>query len=352
MGIMVLLVAACSPKSENTAVTVVWQEQKAVAVVIPERLAAVGSDNWTNLAIQLASASEDVAILGTLSREEGGIVFTPVVPFSYGHRYRIVLKNKTIGEFEVSAPEGLLAPELISIYPTLDTVPENLLKVYLRFSTPMAEGRSLSLITVLRNDRDTMKGTFLDLQPELWNAEGTLLTLWLDPGRIKRDLIPNKELGNPLQKGEHYTIRIASDWRSKEGQPMTKAYARTFFVRERDERSPDVMKWKLDLPKAGSTDKLDVHFGEPLDYSLVTSAIALSGPEVEMEAITLAVNASERSVSFSPSRPWPAGEYRLTAESRLEDLAGNNLNRLFDRDLSAGQGSSNKAVYERVFIIQ
>ena len=42
-------------------------------------------------------------------------------------------------------------------------------------------------------------GTFLDLQPELWNAEGTVLTLWLDPGRIKRDLIPNKELGIPLK---------------------------------------------------------------------------------------------------------------------------------------------------------
>ena len=33
-------------------------------------------------------------------------------------------------------------------------------------------------------------------------------------------------------------------------------------------------------------------------------------------------------------RAWKAGRYRLKIESRLEDLAGNNLNRPFDRDIT------------------
>ena len=37
-----------------------------------------------------------------------------------------------------------------------------------------------------------MKSIFLELENELWNPEHTQLTLWLDPGRIKRDLIPNQ----------------------------------------------------------------------------------------------------------------------------------------------------------------
>ncbi len=35
---------------------------------------------------------------------------------------------------------------------------------------------------------------------------------------------------------------------------------------------------------------------------------------------------------FVPDQPWPAGEYRLVAETTLEDLAGNAIGRAFDVD--------------------
>ena len=83
----------------------------------------------------------------------------------------------------------------MAIYPTQDTVPENLLKIYLQFSKPMREGQALRHIELLKNNRDTLPGVFLDLQPELWNVDRTTLTVWLDPGRIKRDLQPNGPIG-------------------------------------------------------------------------------------------------------------------------------------------------------------
>ena len=55
----------------------------------------------------------------------------------------------------------------------------------------MEEGRSTRYVVLVKEGVDTLKGTFLDLQPELWNDDATELTLWLDPGRIKLDLIPN-----------------------------------------------------------------------------------------------------------------------------------------------------------------
>ena len=77
-------------------------------------------------------------------------------------------------------------------------MPENLLKIYLRFSHPMREGQSDKYISLIKNGKDTLPDVFLNLQPELWNEDRTVLTVWLDPGRIKRDLQPNLKLGNPL----------------------------------------------------------------------------------------------------------------------------------------------------------
>ncbi len=40
----------------------------------------------------------------------------------------------------------------------------------------------------------------------------------------------------------------------------------------------------------------------------------------------------ERSWTFTPAAPWAAGKYRLAIDPRIEDLAGNSLARVFDRD--------------------
>ena len=61
------------------------------------------------------------------------------------------------------------------------------------FSQPMQEGVSAEHICLVKGEKDTLKNVFLDLQPELWNHDRTMLTLWLDPGRIKRDLQPNRQ---------------------------------------------------------------------------------------------------------------------------------------------------------------
>jgi hypothetical protein len=46
------------------------------------------------------------------------------------------------------------------------------------------------------------------------------------------------------------------------------------------------------------------------------------------------IGREERSWRFVPSAPWIAGGYSLLVDPRLEDLAGNSLLRLFDRDLT------------------
>src|SRR5262249_35357985 len=137
---------------------------------------------------------------------------------------------------------------------------------------------SLSYITVMQDD-DTLEGTFLDLQPELWNTEGNTLTLWLDPGRIKRDLIPNQEMGVPLATGKKYTLQISSQWKSKEGAALQASYSKTFVASSRDETIPSIEDWSLSLPASGTSQSLKIDLKEALDYSVLMEAVQIFSNE-------------------------------------------------------------------------
>jgi len=50
---------------------------------------------------------------------------------------------------------------------------------------------------------------------------------------------------------------------------------------------------------------------------------------------------NETQLVFTPALPWKSGHYSITVMSILEDLAGNNLNHLFDVDLTDSEVSSN-----------
>src|SRR5688572_22539875 len=203
----------------------------------------------TRLKVQLVKPGERLPVLGDFRKERDEVIFEPIIPFTKGLRYEVLLDDSLLSEILI--PIGnFKPPALLSIYPSQDTLPENLLKMYFEFSEPMVEGSSLQHLTLIRNDRDTMRATFLDLHPELWNSDGTVLTLWIDPGRIKRDLIPNKELGVPLKQGERYTLHLNKSWQSKNGVPLAKNYAKTFVTIHRDEESPDPQSWKVSVPSS------------------------------------------------------------------------------------------------------
>ena len=141
--------------------------------------------------------------------------FKPLIPFTRGLRYRVTVNNKTIGIIEIPPAPASDEAKVIAVYPTLDTIPENLLKIYIEFSKPMREGEALQHLVLIKNGKDTLQSTFLDLDPELWNNDRTVLTLWLDPGRIKRGLQPNLAMGPPLTRGNKYTLIVKQEWKNR-----------------------------------------------------------------------------------------------------------------------------------------
>ncbi len=219
-------------------IQLVYNDSRATAVVLPDRLfSEISPDLYKDLKLRLYE--NDQYLLGDLSVETGHFVFTPVVPFTPGETYEILFAENVLDSFSVELPDSVPVPVLTRIYPEKDTVPENLLKMYLSFSEPMRQGEALRHIKLFNEAGDSLPGTFLELQPELWDSTRSVLTLWLDPGRIKRDLIPNRALGNPLQKGKTYTLQISAFWRSAEGQALGRTTIKKFVVAERDNESPD-----------------------------------------------------------------------------------------------------------------
>ena len=346
--------SACAFKEDKSndkpSLSLLWEGQKAVGISIPKNLTETAASNA--LSVRLAGAGEQTTILGDYDIREETILFKPLIPFTPGLSYHIFVDTVFMGGVTIPQPENTEKPVLLSIYPTPDTLPENLLKMYLQFSKPMRAGNSLQYITLIDAHNDTLPAPFLALQPELWNKEGTLLTLWLDPGRIKKDLQPNQALGAPLSAGENITLVIAPTWKDRDGFPLDQEYTRHFYVSSGDRSLPVPDVWDLKIPEAGTQQSLEISFGEPLDYALLQETISIQGEEGGTVPGSISLENGERKLYFIPQDVWKKGSYRIQVESRLEDLAGNNLNRPFEVDNENYQPGDEQEFYEVKFEVR
>jgi hypothetical protein len=354
LSCLIFILSCSGHKEGSTTLDIVWENERATGVIVPSiYLGEVPTDSiTTSLRIYLSTSESRTAILGDYQKSDAGIVFRPLIPFTSGLTYEISVAGKTIGKIQIPVPQYSDLPSLTEIYPSQDTLPENTLKFYFRFSHAMREGQALKYIRLLKNGTDTVSGTFLDLQPELWNKDYTLLTLWLDPGRIKRDLQPNKKLGVPLESAASYTLVVESGWTDIRGAVIPENFRKDFFVAERDSICPDVKQWTLKKPKQNTTDPLVIHLNESLDRVLLPEAVRIISVDGNSVGGKMEVKNEETVLEFRPESPWAKGTYIIESEDRLEDLAGNNLNRLFDRDITKKTDHSTQKIFTRKFEIQ
>ncbi len=333
---VLMVFCSCSSSSENDQIRIRWRGKTAEGVDIPQSLTAgLPSDSVASLLkIRLVDSNPSVSILGDYLLESETITFTPLIPFTRGLQYEILLLNEPVSTFSIPVADSADAPELLGIFPSQDTLPENLLKIYLRFSQPMQEGKSADYVALVSNNSDTLKGAFLNLQPELWNEDRTILTLWLDPGRIKRDLQPNRLLGNPLQRGDSYQLLVSAEWKNQLGTSLPKTYHKSFVASLRDSLSPVPAKWKIMVPSSGTRQSAKIEFNEPLDYSLIAESLSIMDRNGRVVKGKWEIGKEEKVAYFKPLYSWKAGNYTLQVLTILEDLAGNNLNRPFDLDVT------------------
>ena len=348
-SVFYFLFGGCVERKEAASITIQWEGDKAVAIIVPQKfLLSVPKDSVIELLhIRLATAGQPV--IGDYSFKDNEVIFKPVIALTKGLKYHLYVRNELIGEITIPAISSANTPEILAVYPSMDTLPENLLKFYILFSKPMQKGDELQHIHLIKDGRDTLPSVFLDL--ELWNNEGTMLTLWLDPGRIKRELQPNMLLGPPLIRGSHYQLLIDKDWQDAEGISLKGNLVKKFFTSSHDSDSPDEKKWTINTPKAGTNEQLVIKFNEPLDHVLAERTLSVTDANGNEVIGKLKVSDYGDTVYFSPESEWNSGDHVLNIESRLEDLAGNNLDRLFDVDLNQKRELP-KNIHKRKFEIR
>jgi hypothetical protein len=80
---------------------------------------------------------------------------------------------------------------------------------------------------------------------------------------------------------------------------------------------------------------VQVTFGRPLDHGLLARCLQVTGPGGQPVGGTARIGPEERSWQLVPGQVWTPGPHQLIADPILEDLAGNSVSRVFDRDLAS-----------------
>ena len=224
---------------------------------------------------------------------------------------------------------------VLSIFPSAPEVPLNLLKLYVVFSAPMSEGWAGRAVQVHRADTaQSIRGVFLPMEPELWDHRRSRLTLLLDPGRIKRGLAPHAELGYPLRAGVPIVVTVDPGFRDAHGRSLATGIERRYAVGPAERRHVEPSGWRLHTPRAESVDPLRVDFNRPLDRALLEHALVVQDARGRAVYGQPSTAEGDRAWSFTPDSHWRSEPHRLRVDPHLEDLAGNSLSRVFDRDLT------------------
>jgi hypothetical protein len=315
--------------------------------LIPGEVAALMAARLTPASFgQLISVrvagGDSTPVAGRWTVSDTAVEFRPLYPFDRGRAYAVRIdparlippRAGAILDTVVSLPARDRTPvtEVTRILPTGDSLPENLLRLYVEFSAPMSREGGLEHVRLLDDRGREVAAAFLPLEADFWNADRTRYTLFLDPGRVKRGILPNEQMGRAIVAGRRYSIVVDATWRDGEGRPLRGAFRRDFVVARAIETPLSTAAWRISPPVAGTREPLVVTFDRALDHGLLRRALGVSTARGQSVAGESVVEAGETVWRFTPRDAWRAGAYRLIALAILEDPSGNRIGRAFEVD--------------------
>ncbi len=277
------------------------------------------------------------AILGSHGVKDGILWFAPKFPLSAGveHIIRLnlplptgVLENPRQWRFSLE-PTPTPPSKVRAIYPSAETIPENTLRFYLHFTQPMKRGQAALRVHLLNEKGMAMELPFLELDEELWDAQQTRLTLFIDPGRIKRGLKPLMEEGPVLEAGNSYTLEIEKAFEDASGKPLEQGFRKTIKVGPAVRERIQLGLWRVVSPQTVQG-FVEIRLNKPLDHALLLGQMHITNQQDQAVLGSWEILAQETVARFRPKDPWVPGQYRLKPGLDLEDPAGNRIDRTFD----------------------
>lgn len=287
-------------------------------------------------------------MFGTYSIDGNRLSFMPRYPLRAGVTYRAVLKvkgthrNRDSSALAITIHKDITVPEsgdadiapttVQTIYPSSDVLPENQLRFYIQFSSPMTRNQIYRNLELLDESGQPVEAAFLEIGEELWDPSGKRFTLLLDPGRVKRGLVPRQELGPVLEQGKKYTLRVKHGLRDARGKLLVSDYQKSFTVGPAFHQAIDVAHWKLSTPLAGTRNPLTVEFPQFLDHGLLQRTLRIVDPDEQTVPGKSVIGPAEQSWKFAPTVNWISGTYHVLIDTVLEDSAGNSVIQPFEID--------------------
>lgn len=273
-------------------------------------------------------------VAGSYTRAGDRLEFHPRFPLDSGRTYFAQLKLGDATWTALTMPGVSHRPSVtvVRALPSGDSVPENLLRMYLEFSAPMSREPGIDHITLVDDHGKEITHAFLPVDGDFWNPAHTRYTVFFDPGRVKTGIASNEQMGRPLRAGRRFTLVVDSTWRDANGLPMAAPYRRELRVGAPVSKGIVLAEWRIGAPHASTTEPLVVTFPRPLDHGLLQRAIGVERSDGKGVSGSITVAAGETEWRFAPRDPWTAGEYRLVVLAFLEDVAGNRVGRAFEVD--------------------
>jgi len=272
---------------------------------------------------------------------DGSLRFWPSFPLDPGREYDVRFQPSNIARVGldsrksiagiVSIPGVNRSPSTVvsAIHPSGDVIPENMLRMYITFSGSMGQQGGLDHVAFVDDKGREIPDVVLPLDTDLWDPERTRYTVILDPGRVKKDILPNRRMGRPLHAGEGITLVVKKDWPDARGLPLVSEFRHRYRVGPPDEKALQTGDWRITAPSAGTRDAVAVTFPRPLDYGLLQRSLAVSRGSKTLAGDSHVSNGETR-WEFAPRSAWERGPYVLTVLPILEDLAGNRIGRAFE----------------------
>jgi len=352
----------CLPLALALALTLRADDRPAVALVTPkaggpaavevsglpkelrERLKAAKPADWHPVFRVVVAGGTEAELLarpamaGTYALTDAGARFEPQFALVPGREYVAIVHDAPGGKpvlTTVALPKPPPTPRVAvtAVYPSASRLPENTLRFYVHFSGEVARGGVYRHLKLVRDDGVEVKDPFLELEEELWSADGRRLTVLFHPGRVKRELVPRQEEGPILEEGRTYTLAVSDKWEDTEGRPLAAGFRKTFTAGPPDDQPIDLAHWALVSPRANTDAPLVVRLHKPLDHGLLNRAVWVEDAAGKPVAGTFTVGGGERVLTFAPAKPWARGDYKLVAQTRLEDVCGNRVGEPFEVDV-------------------
>ena len=210
----------------------------------------------------------------------------------------------------------------VEVHPAGSSVPENLLRIELRFAQPQRLPFDIDRVRLLDAIGAPIRDALLDLT--LPSADARRVTLLMNPGRVKTGVAPNLAMGRALHAGAAVRLVI--------GDPSDGSHAvvKDWIVTASEPAGPRPERWRVSAPRVRTREALVVALGAPIS-SAAEGLIAVSDCAGRRVSGRTTLSDGDSVWRFTPDAPWQKGAHAVVVHPDLEDPAGNRRCAAFEQ---------------------